>query len=56
MGMIRVDQKSTAKVQDGSVTSPFITIKQAAKIAKPGDTVLVNEGVYREHVSRNCRN
>ena len=54
MGIIHVDQKSTAKVQDGSVTSPFITIKQAAKIAKPGDTVLVNEGVYREHVMPEC--
>ena len=36
---------------DGSKTSPFRRINDAAKIAQPGDTVLVCPGIYREYVS-----
>ena len=36
---------------DGSQANPFKTISEAAAIAKPGDTVHVAPGVYREYVS-----
>jgi alpha-N-arabinofuranosidase len=35
---------------DGSAARPFKTIFAAARIARPGDTITVHEGVYREHV------
>ena len=34
----------------GTKDDPFRTIGQAARIAMPGDTVLIGEGVYREWV------
>lgn len=40
-----------AAVQDGGEATPFATISAAAAMARPGDTVLVHEGVYREQVS-----
>src|SRR3954465_15964898 len=36
---------------DGSEDSPFRTISRAAAIARPGDTVLVHGGEYREWVT-----
>lgn len=36
---------------DGTESKPFKTISRAAKIAMPGDTVIVHEGEYREWVS-----
>ncbi|MFD0867229.1 right-handed parallel beta-helix repeat-containing protein, partial [Tessaracoccus lubricantis] len=35
---------------DGTVGSPLATINAAARKARPGDTVVVHEGVYREWV------
>ena len=35
---------------DGSALRPFLRINDAARVAKPGDEVLVEPGVYREHV------
>lgn len=35
----------------GSQEDPFKTINQAAAVAVAGDTVIVHEGVYREHVN-----
>jgi len=35
---------------DGSAQNPFRTISEAAKLARPGDEVLVAPGVYREYV------
>lgn len=35
---------------DGSVARPLQTINHAAALARPGDTVTVHEGVYREWV------
>lgn len=35
----------------GTEEQPFLTISKAAYIAKPGDTITVHEGVYREWVS-----
>lgn len=34
----------------GDAEHPFATISQAARVAAPGDTVVVHEGVYREQV------
>ncbi len=47
---IYVDQASKAN-GDGSKERPFKTISEAAKIAKPGDEVIVAKGVYREWVN-----
>lgn len=42
---------STAEMTgDGSRERPFLTIQEAAEAANPGDTVLVGDGIYREHV------
>ena len=35
---------------DGSQARPFKHINDAAKIARPGDEVLVAPGIYREYV------
>ncbi|MCR5674761.1 MAG: right-handed parallel beta-helix repeat-containing protein, partial [Lachnospiraceae bacterium] len=35
---------------DGSQKKPFRTISEAARIAEPGDEVIVAPGIYREHV------
>ncbi len=36
--------------KDGSESSPLRTISRAADLARPGDTVLVHGGEYREWV------
>lgn len=36
---------------NGSEVSPFKTIDEAAKIAKPGDEVIVAPGIYREYIN-----
>jgi alpha-N-arabinofuranosidase len=36
---------------EGSASKPFKTISAAAAIAKPGDTITVHEGIYRERVN-----
>ena len=36
---------------DGTIDCPFRTIQRASNIAKPGDTILVQPGIYRERVS-----
>ena len=46
---IYVNEKA-ARNGNGTKESPFQTITQAAQIARPGDTVLVAPGVYREYV------
>ena len=45
-----VSEKANRK-GDGSQSAPFQTISQAAKIARPGDEILVAPGVYRENVT-----
>lgn len=32
----------------GTLASPFRTISRAGEVAKPGDTVIIREGIYRE--------
>ena len=36
---------------DGSSTDPFRTVAAAAGVARPGDTITVHEGVYRERIA-----
>lgn len=38
----------------GTKENPFPTISQAAKIARPGDEVIVAPGIYREYVNPFC--
>ncbi|MBO4727209.1 MAG: right-handed parallel beta-helix repeat-containing protein, partial [Spirochaetaceae bacterium] len=42
---------AAAKGGDGSKAKPFNKIQQAAKIAEPGDEVVVAPGIYREWVN-----
>ncbi len=42
---------NTTRTGDGSKERPFKWINDAAKVAKPGDEVLVAPGVYREYVN-----
>ena len=39
---------------NGNLETPFRTISKAAKVASPGDAVIVHEGVYREWVNPVC--
>ena len=47
--IIYVDQ-AAERSGNGSKAEPFRTISEAAKLAKPGDEVLVAPGIYREYV------
>ncbi len=38
-------------VNSGSQSTPFQTIQHAANLARPGDTITVHEGVYRERIN-----
>lgn len=49
--MIYYVNQSAPREGDGSQARPFRWISEAAKIAQPGDEVLVYPGVYREQVS-----
>jgi hypothetical protein len=51
--MLHVDQHhpQASDTNDGSSDKPFKTINAAAQIAVSGDTVLVQPGVYREHIA-----
>ena len=51
MTIYYVSDTSGNDASNGSITDPFKTIQQAANIAKPGDTINVNYGIYRERVS-----
>jgi hypothetical protein len=46
-----VSDLSGSDLYIGSTDFPFKTIQTAANIAKPGDTILVHPGIYRERVS-----
>ena len=54
--MIYYVDATSFKDGDGSQARPFKHINDAAKLAVPGDEVIVKPGVYREHVSCKCRN
>src|SRR5690625_4549506 len=43
-------KKSGSDFNPGTEEKPFLTINQAAKVAFPGDTITVHEGIYREWV------
>ncbi|MBQ7505967.1 MAG: right-handed parallel beta-helix repeat-containing protein [Lachnospiraceae bacterium] len=43
-----------AKTGDGSKEAPFLTITEAAALAKPGDEVIVLPGIYHEQVDPKC--
>ncbi|MCL2864492.1 MAG: right-handed parallel beta-helix repeat-containing protein [Lachnospiraceae bacterium] len=42
--------KTGCDKNDGSKANPFLTIQMAAEVARPGDTVTVHAGEYREWV------
>jgi len=46
-----VDVKEGNDGNAGAETSPFQTIQKAADVAKPGDNILIKEGVYKEFVT-----
>ncbi len=48
--MIYYVDQNTKSQGCGTKDHPFLTISAAAKVAKPGDEVLVMPGVYREYV------
>lgn len=48
--MIYYVDQNTKSQGSGTKEHPFLTISAAAKVAKPGDEVLVMPGVYREYV------
>ncbi|MBR3032093.1 MAG: right-handed parallel beta-helix repeat-containing protein [Clostridiales bacterium] len=48
--MIYYVDQNTRSQGSGTKEHPFLTISAAAKVAKPGDEVLVLPGVYREYV------
>lgn len=50
MGIYHVDCKVGKDWFEGTSEKPFASISKAAKIAMPGDTVIVHEGEYREWV------
>ncbi len=43
--------QNAALFGEGSKELPFLTINEAAAVAKPGDVVIVLPGIYREHVN-----
>ncbi len=43
--------KNGNDTNDGSASSPFLTIQHAAGLAQPGDVITVHEGVYRERIN-----
>jgi len=49
-GEVWVDQKAAAGGR-GSAEVPYATIMEAVKAARPGDTITIRQGVYREAVT-----
>lgn len=43
--------KSGSNTNEGTLTSPFLTISKAVELAMPGDIITVHAGVYREWVN-----
>lgn len=43
--------KSGSNSNTGTSDYPFLTISKAAEIAKPGQTILISEGIYREYIN-----
>lgn len=48
---IYVDVNSESVVEDGTKENPYKKIQSAADVVEPGDTVLVNPGIYYESVT-----
>lgn len=42
--------KNGLNENNGTESSPFLTIQKAADVAQPGDKIIVHEGIYREWV------
>ena len=43
--------KTGNELNEGTLSSPFLTIQAAANIAQPGDMITVHEGIYRERIN-----
>jgi hypothetical protein len=50
-----VDQAKGNDAADGSAATPWQTLSRGVKDLKPGDTLTVNAGTYRETVNVTCR-
>ena len=42
--------KSGSDSNEGSLSSPYLTISRAAQVATPGDVIVVQAGTYREYI------
>ena len=51
---VDANSKSASDKNPGTPEKPFATISAAAKLVKPGDTVLIQGGTYRESLSVPC--
>ena len=49
--MIYYVSANAAGCSYGTAANPFHTITEAARIAQPGDEVIVAPGIYREYVN-----
>jgi parallel beta-helix repeat protein len=43
--------KNGNDANSGTLSKPFLTINRAAKLTRPGDTILVRSGIYKERVT-----
>jgi len=43
--------KNGDDLDEGSASHPFNTISAAARVAQPGDTITVHQGIYRERIN-----
>jgi hypothetical protein len=51
MTIYYVSASTGSNSNSGSQENPFLTIQYASAMAKPGDTIMVQPGIYRERVS-----
>ena len=53
MGLYYVSINTGSDSNKGSESDPFKTIGHASNVCKPGDTILIHPGIYRERITPN---